>query len=173
MEILNFDVPALFPLKPRTERVTLETKSIYVLSDSLNANEGKYKIGTHSGIIDDLVNRYVTYLPKLIIYFYIRTPLALKIENHFKEQFKSNRIVNIHGNESEWYRMSLEEITKVINCILNTNLYSDGKSIYSKKRLNTNNKATNRNTIRINFIKPTNPETITMDSITPKIDNET
>lgn len=169
------EIQMLFLPQPLTEMkcITSKIRSVYVLSDPLNENEGKYKIGVHADTIENLVNRYITYLPELIIYFFIQTPSALKIENYFKEHFKSNRIINVHGNESEWYKMSLEDITKTINRVLNINISSNGKSIYSKKCLNNTNKIIHRNIINIDFNKLANQQTVTIDGITLRIHKKT
>lgn len=96
---------------------------IYVLSDPLNEAASRYKIGSHTGTINKLISRYITPIPELKIYYFVKTLLALDIETYFKKTFADKRIVNINGNKSEWYILSLHDIVMTLNSLLNLTTY--------------------------------------------------
>ena len=86
---------------------------IYVLSDSSNPTD-KYKVGFHDGDYHGIVTRYITAIPELNIHYIIKASKAFEIESMFKKLYKAKRILNIRGNLSEWYMMSLDNILKYL-----------------------------------------------------------
>ena len=80
--------------------------TIYVLSDPFSSIE-KYKVGSFSGSLDQLITRYVTALPQVKIHYFIYHEKALEVETQFKSLYENYRICNRNGNQSEWFIMPL------------------------------------------------------------------
>lgn len=106
--------------------------AIYILSDGSSANE-KYKVGSHTGTLEKLENRYITALPEVKIHYFIKTSRAKEIESIVKKLYSGRRVINIHGSSSEWILASIHEILCSILMLIhhpNVNL-SDTKSSIS------------------------------------------
>lgn len=119
-------IPAL-----NASNVPAEMKNIYILSDSTHIKEGIYKLGAHKGDMESLVNRYITPLPDLKIFCFIHTANFSFIEHWFRKKYNDQRIVNVRGNSSEWYRMPLEEMIQEILSLLQIKI-SFTDSLYKK-----------------------------------------
>ena len=103
--------------------------SLYIIE----GGKSGYKIGVHSGCKGKLIKRYITALPSVRIhrlFNYSSRLTALKVENHIKNKYYNNRIINANGNASEWFDLK--------SCELNSIEYY--ASIFLQK-LNTNTKA--------------------------------
>lgn len=90
--------------------------SIYVLS--CQALPDRYKIGMHSGTIDDLVQRYITAIPDVIIHYLRPCNDVRKVEKKLHSQLKRYRMKNINERDSEWFTCSLDTIMELLHILL-------------------------------------------------------
>lgn len=91
---------------------------IYILSDEYSSIE-KYKVGYHSGTLDELITRYITAIPRLNIHYFIYFYNAPDIENSFKNLYRHKRVLNINNTASEWVSMCLEDISNYFLKLIN------------------------------------------------------
>lgn len=86
--------------------------SLYIIE----GGKSGYKIGVHSGCKGKLIKRYITALPSVRIYRlfnYSSRLTALKVENHIKNKYYNNRIINANGNASEWFDLKSCELNSI------------------------------------------------------------
>lgn len=65
---------------------------LYIISDPLNENVFRYKVGSHSGNRDQLISRYITALPELNIHYCSEIVTAYEIEQKLKQCQEAKRI---------------------------------------------------------------------------------
>ena len=94
--------------------------AIYILSANPKTANGPYKIGIHTGPIEKLKSRYITALPNHKIHFWMETPDASAIENHFKNTYIAKRIANNNDKLSEWYELELSVIYAKLGELIST-----------------------------------------------------
>jgi hypothetical protein len=94
--------------------------AIYVLSNPKESN--KYKVGIHSGGLIDLEKRYKTYIPNVVVHWFIMTKNAKDVEKLFKDLHESYREPNLTARSSEWFIMPLDQIIKSILLLISLNL---------------------------------------------------
>lgn len=87
---------------------------LYVVSNPEHIQVNKYKIGIHTGSLDDFLKRYITYLPEVQILLFLCITNAKEIETDLKKLFDEERVNNIKGNKSEWIQIPLEAILSVV-----------------------------------------------------------
>lgn len=112
-----------------------DKKYIYVLSDPAHIKEGKYKVGSHGGNMDDLITRYITALPEVQVFCFIETAIYSMIEAIFKSKYSDKRVGNVRGHGSEWYKLKLQDILDEILRMTNILISLDGTSLYPTKLL--------------------------------------
>ncbi|AEQ60147.1 T5orf172 domain-containing protein [Acanthamoeba castellanii mamavirus] len=76
--------------------------AFYIITTNYHQSQNIYKIGIHTGNPYDLITRYITYFPDVIITYFQYTDKAKKVESDLKEKLSKCRITNIKGNLSEW-----------------------------------------------------------------------
>lgn len=86
--------------------------SIYVLS--CQALSDRYKIGKYSGTKEELIQRYITAIPDLVIHHFLPHFDKDKTEKWIHSQLREYRMKNINGRYSEWFTCTMEVIEKVL-----------------------------------------------------------
>lgn len=90
-------------------------KYLYVLTNSINIQYKRFKIGKHKGTLDELRSRYQTYIPDLRVLFFEQFNDTDKIEKIILDQFDEYRIVLESGRKSEWVeKIDCFEVIKFI-----------------------------------------------------------
>ena len=95
--------------------------AIYILSCEVRSNNNEYKIGIHTGSLNKLKSRYNTYFINLKIYYFEYVENATLCENIMKTKLKKNRIKNDNDKLSEWVRMDINDLMKIVHRIVKKN----------------------------------------------------
>ena len=75
--------------------------NLYLVFSASNPKQGK--LGYWSGEVEDLMSRFITDIPDLIVHSFFFSPVARTIENGVKRDWAVYRKINSNGNPSEWY----------------------------------------------------------------------
>ncbi|AAV50284.1 hypothetical protein [Acanthamoeba castellanii mimivirus] len=94
--------------------------AFYVITTNYHHNKKTYKIGIHTGTLEDLISRYMTYFPDLIVKYFQYTVIAREVETNLKKNLRKHRVVNIKGGRSEWINMEYEKLYAHIKCEINS-----------------------------------------------------
>jgi hypothetical protein len=86
---------------------------IYIVTDSFRDGQS-YKCGIHTGTRAKLKSRYKTSMPSVTIKHLWETPHAAAIETALKAHYAGAREPHENGTLSEWYKVSLDELTGFI-----------------------------------------------------------
>ena len=93
-------------------------QSIYIISTIQKADNDKYKFGRHKGPKKKLKSRYRTYLIEPIIYFFKPVNNYILVENIVKDILNDFRIINNNGKKTEWVKLNLLKIIKIIETVI-------------------------------------------------------
>lgn len=77
-------------------------KYFYIITSPLHLDKKVFKIGYWGGTLEGLRQRYITILPQVIIYWYVLTPHAKRLEAILKQAYSEERIPNEAKRKSEW-----------------------------------------------------------------------
>jgi len=91
--------------------------NLYIITDPDKIQVNLYKIGSWSGTFKDLLRRYVTYFPQVIVVLFYPIENARYIENQVKNRFIEDRQINIFGRRSEWIKGNINDIVSFISFI--------------------------------------------------------
>ena len=101
-------------------------KYFYILTTKLyqQRKEDRYKLGYSTQTLTQLIRRYTTSLPDIIILKHIEHNNSKLIETRMLEHFNNYRIKNINGNLSEWIsgvpfkqiERQLDKVIKEVSC---------------------------------------------------------
>ncbi|QTF48899.1 hypothetical protein qu_978 [Acanthamoeba polyphaga mimivirus] len=94
--------------------------AFYVITTNYHHNKKTYKIGIHTGTLEDLISRYMTYFPDLIVKYFQYTVIAREVETNLKKNLRKHRVVNVKGGRSEWINMEYEKLYAHIKCEINS-----------------------------------------------------
>ncbi|AAV50285.1 hypothetical protein [Acanthamoeba castellanii mimivirus] len=94
--------------------------AFYVITTLCYHGKKTYKIGIHTGTLDDLLSRYATYFPDIIVMYFQYTNNAREVESKLKKNLTEYRITNIKGNLSEWIVMKYEKLFSLIKREINS-----------------------------------------------------
>jgi len=81
---------------------------LYVLSNGWTSKY--YKIGIHGGTLSELITRYITPIPRMIIHLLVQVPCTFDLETYCKDYFENIRVKNVRGNLSEWCESDLDTL---------------------------------------------------------------
>ncbi|QTF48902.1 hypothetical protein qu_975 [Acanthamoeba polyphaga mimivirus] len=95
--------------------------AFYIITTNYHQSQNIYKIGIHTGNPYDLITRYITYFPDVIITYFQYTDKAKKVESDLKEKLSKCRITNIKGNLSEWIVIDYKKLYSIVNSKINSN----------------------------------------------------
>lgn len=98
----------------RCNKTDLINNTIYIISTPEKAAQNIYKIGKHCGSKGKLIGRYITTLIYPIVYFSQRVYNYDLIEENILKELDGHRLVNLHGNKSEWINLDLNTIKEAI-----------------------------------------------------------
>ena len=106
-----------------------KSQGVYVISNSINMKNNKYKIGVFSGSeLSILLNRYRPALidPELMFYMDIGDIVnARHIKKQILSKFGEERIINDNGNMSEWIQIDFHILRANIVSIINDHYTRD------------------------------------------------
>ena len=91
---------------------------IYIISNPIQADENLYKIGRHTGGMKQLINRYTTAIPNLVVYFSHQVPKgsAKCVESLILEKLCRYRLME--NARTEWFHVDLGIIISTILTVI-------------------------------------------------------
>jgi hypothetical protein len=87
---------------------------IYIITNLEKMDGNIYKVGKHTGSQRKLLSRYRTYLIDPIIIFYVPSSETSELEKKLLELLKAHRINDMDDGETEWVKLPLADLLKIV-----------------------------------------------------------